>query len=155
MSTWALSLLNSPTVGLVNPNLRTYGRRSKSLCLWRTWPLISVKVPVQLHLMRKFRGQSNRQNWHISSCSRMRAIGKVSVHPCGLLEQGHSTGINRFSSALFRVSESSSLQFGHFWIFCLQLLQMLCPLPHNAMGGSMYCMQTGHSSCSSTSLDRP
>jgi len=84
----------------------------------------------------------------------MRAIGKVRVHPCGSLRQGHSTRTARFCSAIFRVSKYGSLQYVHFWIFCLQLLHMLCPLPHNAMGGTMYCMQAGHSSLSSTSLDR-
>jgi hypothetical protein len=28
------------------------GRRKMSLCLWTTWSLISVKCPVQLHLMK-------------------------------------------------------------------------------------------------------
>jgi hypothetical protein len=71
----------------------------------------------------------------------MRAIGKVGVHPCGLLGQGHSTGRANFCRALFRVSESGSLQVGHLLIFCLQLLQMLCLLPHNVMGGSMPSVQ--------------
>lgn len=43
------------------------------------------------------------------------------------------------------------LQVGQFLTFGLQLGQMLCPLAQNTIGGSMYSVQTGHSS----SLSRP
>ena len=48
-------------------------------------------------------------------------------------------------------SENSSLQIGHSFTFCLQVLHMLWPFWHIGMGGVIYSTHTGHLSSSVTS----
>ena len=71
------------------------------LYFWVTWCLTSSKCPFHPQLTSCRRGHTEGLYSHTSWCSRIGAIGKVSVHPCGSFGQGHSTGRASFCSAFF------------------------------------------------------
>jgi hypothetical protein len=68
-----------------------------------------------------------------------------SRQPFCLLAQGYFCLTAMFSRVKFLVRKNSSLHVGQRWTRFLQLLQMLWPFVHSCIGGTMYCMQTGHS----------
>jgi len=53
--------------------------------------------------------------------------------------------LTMFSRAKFLITENSALHVGQHWTLSLRLLQKLWPFVHIFMGGTMYCMHTGHS----------
>jgi hypothetical protein len=84
----------------------------------------------------------------------MCSMENKSRHPLSLLWQGYFCILAMRSNARFLVSENLALHLGQYWTLSLHLLQMLWPLSHVFIGGSIYSMQTGHSSTHNSSSPR-
>ena len=64
--------------------------------------------------------------------------------PNGIEQISKTLFVRRYNEDLRQVSEKSALHVGQHWTLYLQLLQMLWASVHSCMGGTMYCMHTGH-----------
>ena len=82
-----------------------------------------------------------QRSWCLAICS----IENNSKHPLCLLAQVYFCLLAMFSRTTFLVSKISARHVGQHWTLSVQLLQMLWPFLHSFMGGTMYCVHTGHS----------
>jgi hypothetical protein len=64
--------------------------------------------------------------------------------PNGIEKISKTLFVRRYTGDLRQVSEHWALHVGQHWTVYLQLLQMLWPIIHSCMGGTMCCMYTGH-----------
>ena len=101
--------------------------------------------PFQEHFLSKGIGHLifpyTQSPWCLAMCS----MENNSRQPPCLLAQGYFCVLTMFSRAKHLISENSALHVGQYVTLSLHLLQMLWPLVQGFMGGTMYCMHTGHS----------
>ena len=76
----------------------------------------------------------------------------MSLQPYLLYRQGNFICRDRFSREIFLIFKKNCLQVGQLETVGLQVLQMLWPPRQKVMGGTMYCLQAGHSSSVMTLL---
>jgi len=107
--------------------------------------LKSLLRPFQEHALIRWYGHLiipyTQTSWCLAMCWRE----NNSRQPRSLLTQGYFCLLAMSSRATFLISENSALHVEQCWTLSLHLLQMLWPLVHSFMGGTIYSIHTGHS----------
>jgi hypothetical protein len=135
-----------PSRGATILNLSLTSRITIPCISWR-WFLTSELSPFQSQPRPRIipYGQAVwALNWQVILCSSTDWTGTLAVQPYARFQHGNNILLAKSSSAELRVSRICLKQMEHLVIRSLQLLQMLCLLPQDVMGGCMCCLQKEH-----------